>query len=354
MYYSPLKFIEQPNHPNLEYLTSSGMVRYTTCSTSNLIHYSANLEKQKRERDRVMACPKKPKIFHSTMFCTCNILAIPYRWNWLIIFITTKGTCATAMRCFYECAPRGTEFCWGGPNLSTKFSPRGPHFTADHFFCDRPSWSDISLKGGIVALYPFHGHLPGFLKTHTNVCTVSKRSSLTGHRRLASKTVTCVFCFYRKYLWGKKARATTGNWTQASALTTEPSWQVLVEVTRMPIYNNALGSVPTQYFLLFKYLIPTLISFFFLSVFHSIFFPPSFSLSFLLFCWLLLFYLFFFLFFSFFSSYFSPHRFFPSFFICLLFTWYVWPTIWMSSHFWTWKDILYWHWKNQFLNEHTH
>ena len=36
---------------------------------------------------------------------------------------------------------------------------------------------------------------------------------------------------------------------------------MVVEVTRMPMYNNALGSVPTQYFLLFKYLIPTLFSF---------------------------------------------------------------------------------------------
>ena len=81
-----------------------------------------------------MACPKKPKIFHSTIFCTCNILAIPYRRNWLIIFIINhKKACATAMRCFYECAPRGTEFCWVGPNLSTKFGPRGPHFTVDHF-----------------------------------------------------------------------------------------------------------------------------------------------------------------------------------------------------------------------------
>ena len=72
---------------------------------------------------------------------------------------------------------------------------------------------------------------------------------------------------------------------EASALITEPPGPVVVEVTRMPIYTNALGLVPTQYFLLSKYLIPTLFSLFFLSVFHSIFFPPpSFSLSFLLIC----------------------------------------------------------------------
>ena len=60
----------------------------------------------------------------------------------------------------------------------------------------------MTLRGGTVALYPYHGHLPdllendvkrrqhrtlslghlpGFQKTHNNVCTVSKRSSLTGN-----------------------------------------------------------------------------------------------------------------------------------------------------------------------------
>ena len=34
-------------------------------------------------------------------------------------------------------------------------------------------------------------------------------------------------------------------------------------VATIRIYTNALGSVPTQYFLLFKYLIPTLFYFFF-------------------------------------------------------------------------------------------
>ena len=37
---------------------------------------------------------------------------------------------------------------------------------------------------------------------------------------------------------------------EASALTTDHHDRWLVEVTRMPIYTNALGSVPTQYFLL--------------------------------------------------------------------------------------------------------
>ena len=62
-------------------------------------------------------------------------------------------------------------------------------------------------------------------------------------------------------------------------------------------------------------LIPTLFSFFFLSVFHSIFFPLL-----LLFPFVLLTSPFFFLFsllFSFFSSYFPPQHFFPSFFFYL-------------------------------------
>ena len=92
---------------------------------------------------------------------------------------------------------------------------------------------------------------------------------------------------------------------EASALTTEPPWPVVLEVTRMPIYNNALGSVPTQYFLLFKYLIPT---FFFLFPFcFSFYLLPPFLLPF--FPFVLLTSPFFFLFsffFSFFSSYFFP------------------------------------------------
>ena len=86
----------------------------------------------------------------------------------------------------------------------------------------------------------------------------------------------------------------------------------------MHIYTNALGSVPTQYFLLFKYLIPTLFSFFFLSVFHSIFFPP-FLLPFFPFVlftspFFLLFF-FFLPFFFFFFFLFSPPSFFPLLFL---------------------------------------
>ena len=50
---------------------------------------------------------------------------------------------------------------------------------------------------------------------------------------------------------------------------------MVVEVTRMPTYKIALGSVPT--FLLFLNT-PNSFSFFFLSVFHSIFFPPFFHI----------------------------------------------------------------------------
>ena len=58
---------------------------------------------------------------------------------------------------------------------------------------------------------------------------------------------------------------------EASALSTEPSRPVVVEVTRMPIYTNALGSVPT--------LLPVILdlnSFFFLSPFCFSFYllPP--------------------------------------------------------------------------------
>ena len=45
---------------------------------------------------------------------------------------------------------------------------------------------EMTLKGGTVTLYLYHGHLPGFQKTHNNVCTVIKRSSLTGQRLASS------------------------------------------------------------------------------------------------------------------------------------------------------------------------
>ena len=77
----------------------------------------------------------------------------------------------------------------------------------------------------------------------------------------------------------------------------------------MPIYTNALGSLPTQSFLLFKYLIPTLFSFFFLSFFHIIFSPPPSPLPspVLSFCFVdFSFFSFLFSFFFCFSSYFPP------------------------------------------------
>ena len=81
-------------------------------------------------------------------------------------------------------------------------------------------------------------------------------------------------------------------------------------------YTNALGSVPTQYFLLFKYLIPTLFSFFFLSVFHSIFFPlsyPFFPFVLLTSPFFLLFFIVFLIFFIFPPIVFSPPFLFASF-----------------------------------------
>ena len=44
----------------------------------------------------------------------------------------------------------------------------------------RSPFLEMTLKGGIVALYPNQGHLPDFQKTHNNGRTVSKHSSLTG------------------------------------------------------------------------------------------------------------------------------------------------------------------------------
>ena len=102
---------------------------------------------------------------------------------------------------------------------------------------------------------------------------------------------------------------------EASALATEPPGPVVVEMTRMHIYTNTLGSVPTQCFLLSKYFTPTL--FFFLSVFHFIFcLSPFFPFVLLT------------------SPFFFPldsfpfFFYFPSFlFLCLLFTSYVRPII---------------------------
>ena len=36
----------------------------------------------------------------------------------------------------------------------------------------------MMLKGGIVTLNSYHGQLPGFQKTHHNVCTFNKRQFL--------------------------------------------------------------------------------------------------------------------------------------------------------------------------------
>ena len=51
---------------------------------------------------------------------------------------------------------------------------------------DHPGLLEMTLKGGIVALYPYHGHLPGFQKTQHNVCTVSKHSSLMDPRLVSA------------------------------------------------------------------------------------------------------------------------------------------------------------------------
>ena len=113
---------------------------------------------------------------------------------------------------------------------------------------------------------------------------------------------------------------------EASAITTEPSWPVVVEVTRMPIYNNALGSVSTQYFLLFLNTWSQLLFLSFSFLFSFYLLPPFFSYCFVEFTFFLFFFLFFF-----FSSYFFLHRlslpfysfffpiiFFPSFFYSLV------------------------------------
>ena len=106
----------------------------------------------------------------------------------------------------------------------------------------------------------------------------------------------------------------------------------------------------------FKYLIPTLFSFFFLSVFHSIFFPPPppppFHLPLFPFVLLIFtFFLSFFLpFFNFFSSYFFAHRFFPSFFLPFSLPpfYLVCPTNHLKcpATFEHGRTLLYWHSEN--------
>ena len=75
----------------------------------------------------------------------------------------------------------------------------------------------------------------------------------------------------------------------------------------LTVYTNALGSLPTQSFLLFKYLIPTLFLSFYFLFFHFIFFPPLPS-PVLSFCFVDFSFFFFFL--SFFFLFF-PQSFFP-------------------------------------------
>ena len=126
-------------------------------------------------------------------------------------------------------------------------------------------------------------------------------------------------------LWGKKS---CHNWglnhllyaCEASALTTEPPGPVLVEVTRMPIYTNALGQfpntvIPSSFFCLNTF--PQLFFFLFPFCFSFYLLPTSFC--FVDFTFLLLFFP------SFFLPIFCTSFF--SFFLCLLFIWYVQPII---------------------------
>ena len=64
------------------------------------------------------------------------------------------------------------------PRKNNETTLKGSTITLGHL----PDLHDMTLKGGIAILYPYHGHLPGIWNTHNNVCTVSKRSSLTSHR----------------------------------------------------------------------------------------------------------------------------------------------------------------------------
>ena len=118
----------------------------------------------------------------------------------------------------------------------------------------------------------------------------------------------------------------------------------------MPIYIPMQWVSPNTV-LWFKYLIPTLFSFFFLSVFHSIFFPlPSPFISFCFVDFSPFFFPFFFLFLNFFSSYFFSHRFFPSFFIPFSLPpfYLVYPTNHLKcpATFEHGRTLLYWHSEN--------
>ena len=52
----------------------------------------------------------------------------------------------------------------------------------------------MPLKGGIVALCPYYGHLPGFRRLTIIVCTVSKRSHLTVLRLSSTRIVSYCSC----------------------------------------------------------------------------------------------------------------------------------------------------------------
>ena len=76
---------------------------------------------------------------------------------------------------------------------------------------------EMMLKGSTIALYPYHSHLPGFQKTHHNVCTVSKCSFITPRPASAPTkgqraTVTCTKKFIiigrakRAPHWGVQSR----------------------------------------------------------------------------------------------------------------------------------------------------
>ena len=116
---------------------------------------------------------------------------------------------------------------------------------------------------------------------------------------------------------------------EASALTTEPPGPVVVKVTRMPIAIYQCTGFSPNTFLLSKCLIPTLIFFLFPFCFSFYLLPPFLLSSFCFVDFTFLFsLLFFFLFFLpiFFPIVFSPLLF-SFLLLCLLFTWYVQPTI---------------------------
>ena len=72
------------------------------------------------------------------------------------------------------------------------YSQQHSSITEKRLRTDHPE--EMPLKGGIVALCPYHVHLPHFRRLTIIVCTVSKRSYPTVHRISSTRIVSYCSC----------------------------------------------------------------------------------------------------------------------------------------------------------------